>query len=173
MLPSTRCAEQQASSQSRHQFQFISVSGTHLRGDEDTRRRVRSHAQADYRRRVKRSTLPALPAPLPSIAPATDLSAFAATWRPSDPSLHSSNNGYSSGLGAFDTSSVPESLALAPTSPREALREDVYGLLPGNRLRRSQLLWDHCTVFFFFFLCCWLAYLAWFAPLCKLGRMKL
>ncbi|UKZ81556.1 hypothetical protein TrVFT333_009328 [Trichoderma virens FT-333] len=35
----------------RPQFEFITVSGTNLRGDTETRRRVRSRAQADYRRR--------------------------------------------------------------------------------------------------------------------------
>ncbi|KAK4073217.1 transcriptional regulator family: Fungal Specific TF [Trichoderma aggressivum f. europaeum] len=35
----------------RPQFEFITVSGTNIRGDTETRRRVRSRAQADYRRR--------------------------------------------------------------------------------------------------------------------------
>ncbi|KAL7947636.1 hypothetical protein V8C42DRAFT_318341 [Trichoderma barbatum] len=46
-----RRQEQHSRVSPRQQFEFIAVSGTNLRGDTDTRRRVRSQAQADYRRR--------------------------------------------------------------------------------------------------------------------------
>ncbi|KAH0496028.1 hypothetical protein TgHK011_009546 [Trichoderma gracile] len=43
--------EQHSRGTDRPQFEFIRVSGTNIRGDSETRRRVRSRAQADYRRR--------------------------------------------------------------------------------------------------------------------------
>ncbi|EGR46297.1 uncharacterized protein TRIREDRAFT_110323, partial [Trichoderma reesei QM6a] len=43
--------EQHNTGGNRPQFEFITVSGTNIRGDSETRRRVRSRAQADYRRR--------------------------------------------------------------------------------------------------------------------------
>lgn len=43
--------EQRSPGAGRPSFEFISVSGTNIRGSAETRRRVRSRAQADYRRR--------------------------------------------------------------------------------------------------------------------------
>jgi hypothetical protein len=75
-------------------FEFISVSGNNLRGDRVTRRRVRSHAQADYRRRnppppqqartVELDVTPLLDGSLPSATrPPGLLTPLDASW--SDP----------------------------------------------------------------------------------------
>ncbi|KAK1238827.1 hypothetical protein MKX08_005888 [Trichoderma sp. CBMAI-0020] len=50
-MPGSKDQEHRNPGASRPQFEFISVSGTNIRGNAETRRRVRSRAQADYRRR--------------------------------------------------------------------------------------------------------------------------
>lgn len=50
-MPPKRAGHQ--SSATGRRFEFINASGPGLHGDAETRRRVRSHAQADYRRQVQ------------------------------------------------------------------------------------------------------------------------
>jgi hypothetical protein len=122
----------------RTDFEFIPVVGNNLRGDQTTRRRVRSHAQADYRRR--NAPAPRRPlhveldlAPLLSL-PQQHTQQLPATEEPAATSEPSNQN------------DIIQSASIRPLSVRDVGRTDVFGLLPENQRRRARLLWDHCSL---------------------------
>jgi hypothetical protein len=111
----------------QNNFQFITVSARNLRGDAETRRRVRSHAQAEYRRRN--------PPPPPRLMTVElDVTPLL------DGSLQSMN-----APGAPAARSMHVSPAAGPPTLREASRSDTLGRFNVERNNRSRLLWDHCT----------------------------
>lgn len=127
------------SSSSRPQFEFITVSGTNIRGDAETRRRVRSRAQADYRRRNP-------PPPRNALTIDLDVGSWLQTlprgpapglgFRPSMPlRLHSSSQ---------TNELIPMNTAvLDPLDRRDGV--DVFTLIPPDQRRRARQLWNHCS----------------------------
>lgn len=123
----------------RTQFEFICVSGTNIRGDASTRKRVRSRAQADYRRRQN-------PSPKPALYQDFDV----AEW-----------------LRAVSKESTiaskPSSKAMTETKRKISLsqRSSVshvpfangqskpFALMDPAQLRRVQALWAHCKYRYF------------------------
>ncbi|RAH71420.1 uncharacterized protein BO66DRAFT_470562 [Aspergillus aculeatinus CBS 121060] len=120
-------------------FEFISVVGDNVAGDAATRRRVRSHAMVDYRRRT------AKPRRKETIATEVDtnplLQGSASLPLPFSPPLHEKQQSCTDG-----------SVALAPLSMLDASRSDPFGTFPIDTDRRTRRLWDHmydgtCSMF--------------------------
>lgn len=125
---------QEQRSASRQQFEFISVSGTNIRGNAETRRRVRSRAQADYRRRNP---------PPPRNALTVDLDV--GSW-----------------LQALSPHQEPESLGMQPplqtgeitqinTTEYDPISADnsanIFSLVPADQRPRARQLWNHRSYF--------------------------
>lgn len=115
-------------------FEFISVVGDNVAGDAATRRRVRSHAMVDYRRRT------AKPKRKETIAIEFDtnplLQGSASLPLPFSPPLHEKQQSCTDG-----------SVALAPLSMLDASRSDPFETFPIDRDRRARRLWDHSTIY--------------------------
>lgn len=116
------------------QFEFICVSGTNIRGDASTRKRVRSRAQADYRRRQN-------PAPKPALYQDFDVSGWlrvvskesAIASKPSPKAMSETK----SKITSRQRSSVsPVPFANGQTKP--------FALMDPAQLKRVQSLWAHC-----------------------------
>ncbi|KAL6872457.1 hypothetical protein HDV57DRAFT_505239 [Trichoderma longibrachiatum] len=130
----------------RPRFEFITVSGTNIRGDSETRRRVRSRAQADYRRRNP---------PPPRNALTVDLDV--ASWLQTlsrDAALRSDQ--YAPLPVALQpTPQAGESLQKSPaeydlTAGRHGA--SVFSLIPQDQRPRARQLWNHlyaggCVIF--------------------------
>ncbi|KAL3494386.1 hypothetical protein BJX62DRAFT_234263 [Aspergillus germanicus] len=108
-------------------FEFITVSGNNVAGDDSTRRRVRSHAMVDYKRRTtqpretKNHTIEL------DVTPLLD-----GSLHPTDSELH--------------TAGPEQALvlrALSPASLLDTYRSDPFGTFPINGTHRSRQLWDH------------------------------
>ncbi|OJJ95706.1 hypothetical protein ASPACDRAFT_1859941 [Aspergillus aculeatus ATCC 16872] len=120
-------------------FEFISVAGDNVAGDAATRRRVRSHAMVDYRRRTakpKRKETTSI-----EIDTSPLLQGSASLPLLCSPSLHGKQQSCTDG-----------SIALAPLSILDASRSDPFGTFPIDRDRRTRRLWDHmydgtCSMF--------------------------
>ena len=84
------------------------------------------------------------PEPRPALIVELDVSAIA---NPSPSPSNGSNHHHQDVSPRWDRldSESPEKVALGPVTRRDDMRSDVYGLLPGRRDRKSQLLWDHRT----------------------------
>ncbi|KAL2869752.1 uncharacterized protein BJX67DRAFT_391757 [Aspergillus lucknowensis] len=109
-------------------FEFITVAGSNVAGDDATRRRVRSHAMADYKRRTaqprrkENETIELDVSPLldGSLVPTT-VPAPRETSREQPIALHTAN----------------------PMTLLGADRSDPFGTFPINGTYRSRQLWDH------------------------------
>ncbi|KAL7934760.1 hypothetical protein V8C35DRAFT_301779 [Trichoderma chlorosporum] len=131
----------------RPQFEFITVSGANLRGDTETRRRVRSRAQADYRRRNP---------PPPRNALTIDLDVGSWLQALSRDAV----------LGPRQGASVPLDLRSAPSQANEMMQltpagpdlmegregAGIFSLVPADQRPRARELWSHlygggCVVF--------------------------
>ncbi|KAL6787438.1 hypothetical protein V8C43DRAFT_276626 [Trichoderma afarasin] len=127
----------------RPRFEFITVSGTNIRGDTETRRRVRSRAQADYRRRNP-------PPPRNALTVDLDVGSWLqalsrdATLRPQ--------------LGEpapLDLQQVNETIQINPAGQdliggREGA--GIFLLVPSDQRPRARQLWNHlygggCVIF--------------------------
>ncbi|KAL2802746.1 hypothetical protein BJX63DRAFT_437566 [Aspergillus granulosus] len=112
---------------STSRFEFIEVTGDNVAGDDTTRRRVRSHAMADYRRRTgqpkknQNGTLELDVTPLlDGSIPPTQL--------------------------ALQEARPQQSMMIYAPGPRSVLdadRSDPFGTFPLNGTHRSRQLWDH------------------------------
>lgn len=120
----------------RPRFEFITVSGTNIRGDTETRRRVRSRAQADYRRRNP---------PPPRNALTVDLDV--GSWLQAlsrDAALRPQ-------LGEpapLDLQQVNETIQINPAGQdliggREGA--GIFLLVPSDQRPRARQLWNHCS----------------------------
>lgn len=134
-LPPVTEAERDSSA-GQNNFQFITVSATNLRGDAATRRRVRSHAQADYRRRNP----PPPPRPLTVELDATPLLDGSLQGRHGPVFQHPQYTTQGQAAGP----SMPGLTAAGPLTVRDASRSDTLGKSTVDRNHRSRLLWDHC-----------------------------
>ncbi|KAL2796677.1 hypothetical protein BJX66DRAFT_335661 [Aspergillus keveii] len=108
-------------------FEFITVSGNNVAGDDTTRRRVRSHAMADYKRRTTQ--------PKGSKNHTVELDVTPLL----DGSLQSTNS-------VLHTARTEQGLMLrgpSPTSLLDTYRSDPFGTFPINGTHRSRQLWDH------------------------------
>ncbi|RDW58468.1 hypothetical protein BP5796_12398 [Coleophoma crateriformis] len=106
-----------SSMSSQRNFEFITVSGSQLKGDPETQKRVRSHAQTDYRRKN--------PYPRRQISVQLDTSLLD---RPTQmPSLCGSGHLMTPG----------------PTTLLDASRSDPFSTFNVDRSSRSRRLWDH------------------------------
>lgn len=124
----------------RPQFEFITVSGTNIRGDTETRRRVRSRAQADYRRRNP-------PPPRNALTVDLDVGSWLqalsrdATLRP--------QHGEPVPLDLQSASSqANEMMQLNPAGNnliggREGA--GIFLLVPSDQRPRARELWNHCS----------------------------
>ncbi|KAF7588871.1 hypothetical protein BBP40_005056 [Aspergillus hancockii] len=110
-------------------FQFVTAAGDNIAGDAATRRRVRSHAMADYRRW---STPPKRKQTNSIDLDATPL--LDGSVPPSLPLPQQSKNGPSSGLLCK---------SLSPLTLLDASRSDPFGTFPVDTSHRSRELWDH------------------------------
>ncbi|KAJ0415224.1 hypothetical protein BJY00DRAFT_317985 [Aspergillus carlsbadensis] len=108
-------------------FEFISVSGNNVAGDDTTRRRVRSHAMVDYKRRTTQPKEKQNNTIELDVTPLLD-----GSLQSSDPELLAGN--------------PRQSLVLRGPSPASLLdtyRSDPFGAFPINGTHRSRQLWDH------------------------------
>lgn len=114
-------------------FEFISVSGTNVKGDAATRKRVRSRAQADYRRKN-----PPPPKPLKASFDIGEwmqvVSRDAQSVRP---------NLYAQRIAQMcETPSSDGTVSRSP-SPFERSGSDVFQLMTPIERKRAQMLWQH------------------------------
>ncbi|PYI35699.1 hypothetical protein BP00DRAFT_442487 [Aspergillus indologenus CBS 114.80] len=120
-------------------FEFIAVAGDNVAGDAITRRRVRSHAMVDYRRRTakpKRKETTSIEVDTSSSLQGSVLSPLG-----SSPSLQEKQQSCTDG-----------SVAVAPLPMLDASRSDPFGTFPIDRDRQTRRLWDHmydgtCSMF--------------------------
>ncbi|TFB00597.1 hypothetical protein CCMA1212_007554 [Trichoderma ghanense] len=136
--------EQHSRGPNRPQFEFITVSGTNIRGDSETRRRVRSRAQADYRRRNP---------PPPRNALVTDLDV--GSWLQAlsrDAALRPEQY---APLPVASTSQVSETIQVNPAEYDIMDGRDgagIFLLIPPDQRPRARQLWNHlygggCVIF--------------------------
>jgi hypothetical protein len=156
----------EAPSSSEQNWEFISVTGGNLRGDAPTRRRVRSHAMADYRRRnppcrwtrtVELDTTPLLDGP-PQWSSASPpeilhqqeaLNLLIQTEAVPHDDISMETELYSCGRrqlggGLAMSSSMSGFISPGPVTLFDASRSDPFGTFPIDRSHRSRELWDHC-----------------------------
>ena len=118
----------------RTQFEFICVSGTNIRGDAATRKRVRSRAQADYRRRQN-------PAPKPTLHQEFDV----AEWVRVVSQENAITSKPSSNATAKTISKIPSSpRGSASHVPFASDQSNPFALMAPAQLKRARLLWAHC-----------------------------
>jgi hypothetical protein len=108
-------------------FEFITVSGNNVAGDDTTRRRVRSHAMVDYKRRSTQ--------PKESQNHTIELDVT--------PLLDGSLQPTAAGLHAVDPEQSLVSRGPSPASLLDTYRSDPFGTFPINGTHRSRQLWDH------------------------------
>ncbi|KAH8128136.1 hypothetical protein LI328DRAFT_164264 [Trichoderma asperelloides] len=137
--------EQRSAGAGRQQFEFISVSGTNIRGNAETRRRVRSRAQADYRRRNPPPPRNALTVDLDVGSWLQALSREAAT-RPPHQALESA--GMQPVLQSTEMMQINTN-EFGPISADNSA--SIFELVPADQRPRARQLWNHlyggCVVF--------------------------
>lgn len=123
----------------RPQFEFITVSGTNIGGDTETRRRVRSRAQADYRRRNP---------PPPRNALTVDLDVGSWLQALSRDAALRPQHGGPVPLGLRPTLQVNETMQMNPTGIDPIGGRDgagIFLLVPQDQRPRARQLWNHCS----------------------------
>ncbi|KAL7917854.1 hypothetical protein ACQKWADRAFT_305755 [Trichoderma austrokoningii] len=137
--------QEQGSPGSRQQFEFISVSGTNIRGNAETRRRVRSRAQADYRRRNPPPPRNALTVDLDVGSWLQSLSSEAA---PRPPHQEPESLGMQPVLQAGEMMQIDTNEFDAIGAENSA---NIFALVPADQRPRARQLWNHlyggCVVF--------------------------
>lgn len=124
-------------------FEFITVSGKNIKGDAVTRKRVRSRAQADYRRRNP----PAPKAPL-------QLDLDVREWLQAlshDAAKQQSRN---KNIANKNLSVCTHGVTSQAPSPFERSGSGVFQILSRPERQRAEALWNHClsqTLSTFFF----------------------
>ncbi|KAH8649322.1 hypothetical protein BX600DRAFT_474933 [Xylariales sp. PMI_506] len=124
----------------RQRLEFIAVSGDALRGNAHTRRRVRSHAQSDYRRRNP----PAPPPPRPSLTFELDTTSLEICSQQNRARTCSASNEARSRLVSQEI--VRTSSAIAQTglmARQDAIQLDGLRISPESSGAHSSRLWDH------------------------------
>lgn len=122
----------------KHQpFEFVPVSGTNIRGDAATRRRVRSRAQADYRRKNP-------PAPKTALNDHFDVGQWLRVLS-HDTSVIGPTELRAPRAAAQRSAS--SNSTIARLSPFEQKGSDVFQLLSTAERNRAQILWQHCKLF--------------------------
>ncbi|KAJ6780148.1 hypothetical protein PWT90_01964 [Aphanocladium album] len=115
-------------------FEFISVSGTNIKGDAATRKRVRSKAQADYRQKNA-------PAPKPALKDKFDVGEWLQVVSHDASGIKSRQCAYSRSQTPPSTSS--EGAISRSPSPFERSGSDVFQLMSPAERKRAQMLWQH------------------------------
>ncbi|PON24486.1 hypothetical protein TGAM01_v206818 [Trichoderma gamsii] len=143
-MPGSKGQEQGSPSAGRPQFEFISVSGTNIRGNAETRRRVRSRAQADYRRRNP---------PPPRNALTVDLDVGSWLQALSDEvAPRSPHEALEPGMQPVLQSSEMIHMDTNEFNPISAENSaNIFALVPADQRPRARQLWNHlyggCVVF--------------------------
>ncbi|KAL6872179.1 hypothetical protein J3F83DRAFT_638975 [Trichoderma novae-zelandiae] len=130
----------------RPQFEFITVSGTNIRGDSETRRRVRSRAQADYRRRNP---------PPPRNALTIDLDVGSWLQALSRDAAPRPEHHAHLPVALRSTSQASETIEMSPTEHDLTDGRDgagIFLLIPPDQRSRARQLWNHlygggCVIF--------------------------